>query len=755
MHHIYSEASLGKAYLKAMGILPWCEMQPDFPTELLGFIMSSYYGGRSEVHLRRVVRQIVHLDFLSMYATVCVLQQLWSFVIAKGMRWRDTTQETRQFLDGVKLQDLQKSETFKRLAVIVQVQPEADVFPIRCPYGKETQYTIGLNMLTSAEPMWFSLSDCVVSKLRAGKPPKVLRAIAFEPNNPQDNLVAVNIAGDPNFRVEPKAEDFYKRLIELRAATKAKISNATKSEADSLRSMQLALKILASAMTYGIFVELNVEEQRELLPVKCFGASGKAFGSKVDKFEKPGSYFHPLLGTLITGAARLMLGVAEQLVLDAGLESTLCDTDSLSVAKPPGVGDAEFFKKVRSIQEWFAPLNPYQTMVPLLKIEDVNYRYVKGKVSAELQPLFCFAISAKRYALFNIDAKGRPVIRKASAHGLGHLIAPYREKDAPRSIPRRAMPLSEIGVERWQHDLWYRIVEAALNDHPDRPDYSDLPNLNTPAASRYAATTPHLLRWFDTFNRGKRPQNQVWPFSFMLAFQARRPLELEDEVESVRGRRRDKLPDLPRAVAPYHTDPRVGARHCFDRDNGRPIPIDQLKTYREVLAQYHLHPEAKFLNGDYLDRGPTRRRHIVVSEVRYVGKESNRWEQQFHLGAEPEAQIEYGSEPKERERFLARLREAVKEQGVSAIARAAKISRQHLYSVLRGNAIPSDHVARRLNSIFLVRNSLNWDISDHGTPMPGCRGRPSHQRPPQGRTLERDPVRLSRARAIGTGGVDG
>src|SRR5215203_109369 len=45
---IYSEASLGKAYLKQMGIQPWRELQPDFPAELLGIIMNTYNGGRSE-----------------------------------------------------------------------------------------------------------------------------------------------------------------------------------------------------------------------------------------------------------------------------------------------------------------------------------------------------------------------------------------------------------------------------------------------------------------------------------------------------------------------------------------------------------------------------------------------------------------------------------------------------------------------------------------------------------------------------------
>src|SRR6185312_13548093 len=42
MHHIYSVAGIGKASLKEMGLRPWREMQPDFPPEILGNIMSSY-----------------------------------------------------------------------------------------------------------------------------------------------------------------------------------------------------------------------------------------------------------------------------------------------------------------------------------------------------------------------------------------------------------------------------------------------------------------------------------------------------------------------------------------------------------------------------------------------------------------------------------------------------------------------------------------------------------------------------------------
>jgi hypothetical protein len=47
MSQVFSEASLGKAYLREMGIKPWQELQPNFPNALLGAIMSSYFGGRA------------------------------------------------------------------------------------------------------------------------------------------------------------------------------------------------------------------------------------------------------------------------------------------------------------------------------------------------------------------------------------------------------------------------------------------------------------------------------------------------------------------------------------------------------------------------------------------------------------------------------------------------------------------------------------------------------------------------------------
>jgi hypothetical protein len=200
---IYSEAGLGKAYLKQMWIQPWRKLQRDFPPELLGIIMSTYYGGRSEVHIRREVVRVLYCDFLSMYPTVCTLMKLWPFVIAQRVQWRDATEEVQQFLEDITLEDLQKPETWPMLCALVRIRPEVDIVPVRSRYGEESQYTIGTNYLTSGEPLWYTLADCVASKLRRGKAPEVLQALRFEPVGVQANLKPIDIAGNPNYRVDP------------------------------------------------------------------------------------------------------------------------------------------------------------------------------------------------------------------------------------------------------------------------------------------------------------------------------------------------------------------------------------------------------------------------------------------------------------------------------------------------------------------------------------------------------------------------
>jgi len=705
---VKSEASIGKATLREMGLRTWRERQADYPPWLVGTIMSSYFGGRSEVHLRRTVAQVLYLDFRSMYPTISTLQGLWRHVAAERLVWHEETAQTRAFVENVSLADLARPETWLKLNVLVQVIPKADLFPVRAAYdARRPHFSIGLNFLSSRKALWFTLADVVVAKLLTGRTPTIRRALAFEAIGTQDGLQAVELLGKADYRFDPTHDDLPRRLIELRGELKDRAARADDpDERARLAAEAHALKIVSNATCYGIFIELNVTEQAEPVSVAFYGRDGRAHTTELASLEKPGRYFHPLIGTLTTAGARLMLALVERLAAGQGLEWAFCDTDSMALARPERMDEHAFYRAVTAVQEWFEHLNPYSSG-ELLKREEANYDWSRDD---PCQPLYCLAVSAKRYALFNLDERGLPVLRKASAHGLGHLVAPYDASQAPAWIGAPRFALAELGVERWQHDLWWCVALAALGDDPNRVELPSVVGLSQPAVSTYAATTPRLLEWFATFNAGRPYREQVRPFGFMSAYQAkslaqRVRLAVEDGERLPQRRKRASAADLPRAVSPYAKPGEAVA--AFDRETGEAVPRSWLKSYRQALARYHLQPEAKFVHGDYRDAGLTRRRHIEVAGVVSIGKEANRWEEQLYLGEDPQAQIIYGEASADRERQAERLRVGIARHGVRRMAAASGLSLGLVSGIGRGAKPLSSRSAARLAT------ALAWLDHEH------------------------------------------
>lgn len=329
------------------------------------------------------------------------------------------------------------------------------------------------------------------------------------------------------------------------------------------------------------------------------------------------------------------------------------------------------------MRQWFNPLNPYAEQSELLKVEKHNYsRTAPGSI----EPLYCLAISSKRYALFNLDAQGKPVLRKPSVHGLGHLRPPY-ENNAVRNLE---------GAEPWQQDLWIKIIEAELAGHGDRPNYSSMPNMDTPAIGRFAVTTPALGQWVKGYNKGKDYADHIRPFGFMFIGQSHRDI------------RRQK------PIMPFDKDHGKALKNCVDRETGECITPRNLKTYRDALAQYHLHPEAKFLNGAHLDIGKTQRRHIVVKSIRYIGKEANKWEEQYHTGVDEEAQLEYGISADDRAAMLDIIKQAISTHGIRAVAKASRLSAKHVTNIIRGNHIPPTKTIGKLHTVALRLNKEHF-----------------------------------------------
>ncbi|MEO1323887.1 MAG: hypothetical protein AAFV59_12870 [Pseudomonadota bacterium] len=701
-----SEASLGKAYLRAMGIKPWMVVQPDFPPEIIGIIMSTYYGGRSEVHIRREVREVSYCDYLSMYPTVNTLMGLWGFATANGINYADATQEANTILETWTLEDLQNPENWRKLAVIVQVLPEDDIFPVRAVYGDaaprhETNKAanIGLNRLTCKAPLWFTLADCLGTKLLNGRPPKVLKGYRFTPIGQQSNLKPINLAGDANTRIDPAKDDFFQQVVTRRKKVSALKKHAeTDADREQLDGLQLALKILANATSYGIFVELNVQDAytetetgtrnkpKARLARYGYDEIRHEIISKVE--EIPGEFFHPLLATLITGAARLMLALAERVAADQGLDWIFCDTDGIAFAKPEGMSRAEFQERVEIVRAWFEPLNPYEFGGSILQAEDENFARQNDETGETPRvPLFAYAVSAKRYALFNINDDGSIDLRKTSAHGLGLYVPPFH-------------PLEDSNWQRtskseyWHEKVWERICLAALAGEDDELNFVGVPGFDKPAASRYAATKPKLLEWFSKYNLGREYPDQIRPFTFMLSFQLDQSAFLESQ--NAGDPHASQFVADPKPASPFETDVVKAAGDAFDRGTGSPIPPEWLRTYDSVLAGYHLRDEAKFLGGVKMQCGVLERRHINAFAIQQVGKEAHDWEELLLISEDPHPMLHGSRTILDLKDCVRIIRAAIDMNGFRKMSALAGVNDSTIRKIIKSDDYSNSAAVRKL-----------------------------------------------------------
>lgn len=460
---IYSSASLGKAYLEQLGIKPFFELNSSFSPEILGYLMSAYYGGRSEVKIRKLPAKVTVVDFLSMYPTMFILMELWDVLIAKQMRLVDDTENTRKFVENINLEDLRKVEIWKRLNVIVQILPENDILPTRKRYDeKENTFNIGVNYVSSEIPLWYTLPDIIVSKLLTGKIPKILRAIRFVSKGKQ----LLNKSKILGIEIDPNKENLFKTLVEKRDKYKRLGEDFG----------QKALKILLNATSYGIFVEINTKLLEKQTEVKVY-SNNQFFTSHISKIEETGKYFNPIIAVLITSGARLVLAIVEALLKKHNQVHAFCDTDSMAV--PP--------KYVKEIQGFFKPLNPYIFDKPLFKEEKKN--------------VWFYGVSAKRYVLYRKKGN-KSFIQEGedkgySLHGLGHLINPFGKK-----------------IKNWHKIIWKDILELhhkIITREQFIRKYSNLFSI-----SQLTVSTFEIMKRFKRFNKGKPYEKKIKPFNFFL-----------------------------------------------------------------------------------------------------------------------------------------------------------------------------------------------------------------------------------------------
>jgi hypothetical protein len=620
-----SPASIGKSYLSELGVRPVLQRQPDFDPEQLGAAMASYFGGRAECRIRKTPLPVIYVDFLSMYPTVNTLMGTWRLVTAREVVSQDVTREVRRLLadPGLGARCFEPS-FWKQLVCLVEIVPDGDVVPVRARYDTPNQsWNIGVNPYRASGSTWYSLPDLVNSVLQTGRVPEVRQAIRFNGMGRQPNLHRVSLRGE--VPVDPRRGDFFKDVIELRRRTE---------EGAPLNEF---LKVLANATSYGIYAEMTREDVPDDVEVVVQRDGQGTYRTKTDAPEDPGDYCFPPIAAVITGAAKLMLGLLEREVTKSGGSYVFCDTDSMAIVADPGGsrypcpgggatmanGDAAVqaltTRKVRAIVKRFEALNPYdRDAVPgsILKLEKENY------VGKRQTPLWCYAISAKRYVLYRRSADGisvakeghdfPPGLPKFSEHGLGHLLNPIDPDDES---------------DDWIADIWQLLLHQELGLPVVEPTW-----LDRPALTRVTASGPTILEWFAAYNEERPYAEQIKPGNFFLIAHAD-PLD----------------PSKLRPFAPYESDPtKWEGLEWRDRGSGKHIQVTtaipdgvdrrnviRVRTYRSVLMQYVRHPEVKSLGPDGSNvsgstTGLLQRRPVdLLPPLHRVGKEGNKIEERM------------------------------------------------------------------------------------------------------------------------------
>jgi hypothetical protein len=467
--------------------------------------------------------------------------------------------------------------------------------------------------------------------------------------------------------------------------------------------VQLFLKITANAGAYGIWAEYN----RQDLPagdtalMAVHGRHDEPFTDRVSAPEEPGRFCYPPIAAVITAGARLLLALLERCVTDLGGTWAMADTDSMGIvatarggliACPGGPyrkgGEpavrALSYAQVEQIRERFASLNPYdQNAVP--------GTILKAELDAH-----CYAIAAKRYALYRLDEHGQPRLVPANehqpcSHGLGHLlntIDPDTDPDAAHWI-----------TQLWEHEL-ARAHDIKQAD--EAPAW-----YGQPALARINATSPELLRAFTQLNTGKAYATQVKPFNFLSFAPGAQPPADQDPAHF-------------RLVAPYGTarqrrnavwvnvhEPEATYRLHTDRARPGTAIAD---SHRLHALRYFTHAESKSAGEDLLvsgwgTHGLLQRRQVIAHSIAHIGKEANQLDQREtgELTSDAAADILLAYRDPAADTWRNEDLPRLKQFPLNEMAAAAGLSERRLRDIYTESATPRQTTKERLRAVLTMK----------------------------------------------------
>jgi len=126
-----SPASIGKAYLRAMGITP-LKQKFKIPDYIHGIASQAYFGGRAECRIRNTPVPVVLTDFSSQYPTINSLLGNPAVLRAEKLTFEeDETLEIRNFVEQITLDDCFQQQSWNKMKFFARIRPDDDIVPVR------------------------------------------------------------------------------------------------------------------------------------------------------------------------------------------------------------------------------------------------------------------------------------------------------------------------------------------------------------------------------------------------------------------------------------------------------------------------------------------------------------------------------------------------------------------------------------------------------------------------------------------------